>query len=576
MAAYDNVSLPGAPDIAHAGNFAQQLYSMLSNLPEQYQKGQDFQYKQRQQNLFQGGVPQDAGGNTDYGAMMKQMIQSGGAPTAGQVLPMLQKQPFLNEALRQMQQEGGGGTEPNTSPTGQTAAALDKASTRTGGSATYPRTPYTNPSNLSAGTENDGRNPTIRQMAIDSGVDPAMPGFAQAFAGTGLDRELTSPSVIAAAQQRISQFKGGGNMQSPPPATNDAASGGSPINSAAAPQGNESPAVGSGGGMPISPAPTAAAGGGRPTTPSDRINAAYGGGAPGGAAGMVPPGADPLSYANALKKRAEGLRRQANTQGIIGIPTKAREDQAAALDKQADSILEQLGKAGELTTEQKNQASGTTERGEQTKADVKYYDSLHRGLAGSGMITAQQKQNLHALMDVAPTSDTGWGTDASLTLNRLAAKFGINPKGAAPRELFNQLSARVLADQFSGIKSLAAETGEQGARIFKPMLDIEEKANITPEDSLEGVKAKLNLMDKAGDLMMKWADKADDYKLKHGRLDAGFDKDLRSDISKARLENVLPKPAAAPSAATPAGKDGWREISPGIRYREKPSAADRT
>jgi hypothetical protein len=55
-------------------------------------------------------------------------------------------------------------------------------------------------------------------------------------------------------------------------------------------------------------------------------------------------------------------------------------------------------------------------------------------------------------------------------------------------------------------------------------------------------------MDKAGDLMMKWADKADDYKLKHGRLDAGFDKDLRSDISKARLENVLPKANAGAPA----------------------------
>jgi len=42
------------------------------------------------------------------------------------------------------------------------------------------------------------------------------------------------------------------------------------------------------------------------------------------------------------------------------------------------------------------------------------------------------------------------------------------------------------------------------------------KANITPQDTLEGVKTKLNLLDRTGDLMMKWADLADDYKAEHG------------------------------------------------------------
>ena len=65
------------------------------------------------------------------------------------------------------------------------------------------------------------------------------------------------------------------------------------------------------------------------------------------------------------------------------------------------------------------------------------------------------------------------------------------------------------------MKSLASETGETGARIFKPMLDIEEKANITANDSLAGIKAKLGLPERPGKLMMKWADMADEYKLKH-------------------------------------------------------------
>ncbi len=193
-------------------------------------------------------------------------------------------------------------------------------------------------------------------------------------------------------------------------------------------------------------------------------------------------------------------------------------------------------------------AKGAQKGAEDTAAaNAKYYDSLHRGLSGSAMIAAQQKQNLDLLRQVAasPNFTPGAGSDQALALQRMAAQFGIKTEGAAPREIFNQVAARVLADQFSGIKSMASETGETGARIFKPMLDLEEKANITHEDSLAGIKAKLDLIDRSGDLMMRWGDKADDYLKTHGRLDSGFDKDLRSDIAHARIPNVVPAGASS-------------------------------
>lgn len=196
--------------------------------------------------------------------------------------------------------------------------------------------------------------------------------------------------------------------------------------------------------------------------------------------------------------------------------------------------------------------------GEQT---AKYFDSLHKGLAGTAMVNAQQKQNLDGLRQIAtsPNFTPGAGSDAALALQRMAAQFGINPTGAAPRELFNQLSARVLADQFSGLKSMSSETGETGARIFKPMLDLEEKANITHEDSLAGIKAKLDLMDKAGDLMMKWGNMSDDYLKTHPRLDAQFEKDLRAEIGNARIPNIVPTAAAQPANA---GALGGNTVSP--------------
>ena len=167
------------------------------------------------------------------------------------------------------------------------------------------------------------------------------------------------------------------------------------------------------------------------------------------------------------------------------------------------------------------------------------------------MIAAQQKQNIDLLRQVAasPNFTPGAGSDQALALQRLGAQFGIKTEGAAPREVFNQVAARVLADQMSGIKSMASETGEVGGRIFKPMLDLEEKANITHEDTLAGIKSKLDLLDKSGDLMMKWGAKADDYLKTHPRLDAEFDKGLRSEIAGARIPNILP--AANAGAGTP-------------------------
>ena len=195
-------------------------------------------------------------------------------------------------------------------------------------------------------------------------------------------------------------------------------------------------------------------------------------------------------------------------------------------------------------------AKKAAETGGETSA--KYYDSLHKGLAGSAMIAAQQKQNIDLLRQVAasPNFTPGAGSDAALGLQRVAAQLGINPEGAAPRELFNQVATRILADQISGLKSMSSETGESGGRIFKTMLDLEEKANITPEDTPAGINAKINLIDHAGDLMMRWGDMADDYVKDHGKLDPGFDKTLRGEIAKARIPNAVPQATSATTTKT--------------------------
>lgn len=199
----------------------------------------------------------------------------------------------------------------------------------------------------------------------------------------------------------------------------------------------------------------------------------------------------------------------------------------------------------------------------QAAADVKMYGGIHAGITGAGDNAAQQAPNIKLLRQIAPDALTGTGTNATLALNRLAAKLGVDPGGAAPRELFNTLAKRILADQFSGMRNLAAEEGSPASRVFKSMLDIEEKANITETDSLEGVQAKLNMLEQAGKRAMHWADMADDYKEQHGKLGPGFMKALRKDISETEFTDILPK-AKTPDAAASTGSSATGTVPPAL------------
>jgi hypothetical protein len=213
-----------------------------------------------------------------------------------------------------------------------------------------------------------------------------------------------------------------------------------------------------------------------------------------------------------------------------------------------------LSTIGGIQAAEAAQAGAKKEAEAGGEAKAKYLDSLKRGVLGTAMIASQQKQNLDALNQVANSPDLVTGTfgDAAVTMQRMAAGLGINPTGAAPREIFNMLSSKILGDQISGLKSMASETGEVAGRIFAPMIAIEEKSNITPDDSIEGIKAKLNLFNKMGDLAIHYGNMADDYIQKHGSLDENFDHQLREEIAKSRLSDVVPQPAQ-PTGTTTSG-----------------------
>src|SRR5258705_186710 len=82
------------------------------------------------------------------------------------------------------------------------------------------------------------------------------------------------------------------------------------------------------------------------------------------------------------------------------------------------------------------------------------------------------------------------------------------------------------------------------------------------------------MFEQAGKQAMKWGDMADQYKLDHKRLDAGFMMKLRKDISESRFEDLIseqPKTPDQPGAkpAAPPATSG-QAPSPNSIMRQPP------
>lgn len=531
MAAYDNVQLPGAPDIAHAGNYAQMLMQGLNDLPKQYWSGKQNQYEQRQRDLFQNPDNRDildsAISSGDYKQLLTKLIQSGGAGTAGSMIPLLQKQPFLDQALKDAKGDTGtaspmpaspASTARPAAPAAASPAALDAGSYRgsaSGGDADSVRT-------LAAGIGGAGRDlpgPVMDRIAQSLGL----PGADAPIPPASADRART---IIGGVFSRMGASAPGATA---PPA----ASPGAAAPTAAAP-----PAA------PPAAAPAAPIGGpamgesGPGASFGDRFSAATG---PGGAANMVPRGVDPRSYAEALKKRAEALRRQANTQGVIGIPTKAKEDQALALDKQADAIFEQLGKAGELTPEQKNaRAAGTPSpieyegRKEQAGLDRKRGDALYKGIQAAYRDEADMREHRQAMKGIINDPNFAPGTGYELTTGW--KKFwgsvpswlpGYDPNASTANEAIRKVTAQNILNQTGQMRAEAGEMGGSQGRLFQQQIELMSEAAQRGDSSKSALRYLTELGDRTGAHIEAVSQLATDYKRKHGYLDEGFDDELR-------------------------------------------------
>lgn len=469
-------------------NMAAQLFGMISSLPDAYQQGvkQKFERGQmaRTEELQKPIVGSNGEPSTDYSTVLKEYLKRAGAEGAAGQLGALWKQQFLEG---EPQGQGGspyGPQNPRTSPDAQTPGGL--------------RGETGQPAQSAGPAGEDTRHQNIRQLAINAGIDPQSDEFRQAFAGTNIDRDFTSPLQAAGAARRIQMLSGGD--AGPPQMGATAALG---------PSGQSAPAAQSppAGQQAAAPAQVAQAG---QTVPS-------------GAAGMVPPGADPRAYAQGLKQAAERERTAARREGIAGIPSKAREDKAAAYDKTADDILKEIGEAGRPTGPMREARDPVTQAAktqqEVVSNDIKTSEKTYTGLQGlgqAGQLGNQKLDRIRAVMS-DPNFMSGAGHEISQAFKQWSVTLGGDPKAAQPMEEFHKTAQQLLSDD---IKAMGA-SGAGPVRVAEVQIMKQATANL-------GISPAANryLVEEAYRVHndnVAVARLAQQYKQQHGYLDPGWD-----------------------------------------------------
>jgi hypothetical protein len=368
--AYDNVLLPRPPDIEHAGQYGQQLFQMLSQLPRDYWSGQEQRYNQRNRDLFQDGVPTvngDPNGPVDWNAVMRKTLESGGAAQADKFaqlgIDLEQQRRFYN---------GLPDLRPNAGPASSPAAAAP--ANLTPGSQPQPRL-------SSAGMDSAGAE-SVQSLAVGiaGGRSISGPAFQGAVANAARMLGIDPNQPLSAAQQaRAGRLLAGSFGGATAPTTTGGVAARNPVSRPGLDgddnNTNQGTPVGATGGSPISPAPTSASGAiaGTPSgrrvgvansphaagpqnlTPpaqpgqaqpsfNDRFDAAYGRGGQGGAPVSTPIGS--ASDADELDRRAQRAYELSAAPRIQPAQAEAARKIGDQLTAQARQIREQLGQYG--------------------------------------------------------------------------------------------------------------------------------------------------------------------------------------------------------------------------------------
>lgn len=517
-------------------------FSQLSQYPQDLFQGQQRARTTALQNAFPNGLPKDQNGNVDINGITDTLTKLGGADYATQVLPLLlqsrmgaQGAAAIEGADQGQPPQGGQSGQPPPVNPANVPGASGPANIRGPQAQAAQQQPAT------------GSPDQISMQGNGSRENPYQPKSMADFQQVEQGSYYTTPGGVTTLKgsERGAPFSQNGASAQPQAASGTSGSP-APTDTTAAPQQQAQPQPGS---------------------------------------GLVPPGYDPRSYADALNKRAQGLRAQAASVASFPAGTnqaKVLQEQAQAYDDKAKQIYDSINTATQPTPEQKNLASGATLGTAADQAEAKRSSEVYSGIQGAAN---QYETGLKPYLDLSrsilndPRVYTGTGGNVSLDINRVKALFG-DQNAAVLQEALQKVTASSVLAQINQQKNELMQSGGPGSsgRIFQSQVELVEKAAPQLSTTPAGNRFLVEVASRMGDLSTQVRDMAAQYLQNHKVLDSNFDQSLSTYLkahplfNKDELSNpeLLGSPSAPPNLSTTQDRLAWGNgigLNPGDPFR---------
>jgi hypothetical protein len=508
-----------------AGASSRADFSKLGTLLDNYYKGRDEFAKNDLRDAFRGGVPTDANGQPDFGAMAKTLFQKGGLDqgVAASNLDIQRQQLKNGQDLAQKlgQIEGGAPAQPIVSPTTSRNSVVIDPSKRPDSNAPTAAPAQSQPTVLSVlaaqGIPNDQLGAAAASIARQIGVDPTSPLNVQ----DPQVRNVLVPAIQQLKRMGVGQVVQNGAMPQQAPQTAQA--------------------------VPQQPQPPEQAG----VQPNPQQNQGTFG-APSAVAtrGAIPTGTDP-----------EIQKQIAIYTSVASNPAYPKSVQEAALTR-----LKALQDQGQPTPDIKNYdlyrrqggnlpfqdwQADTEQRkavaGKEAESSIKKYDAMVEG----GVKAQQEIPQLEMLQEQMsdPNFYSGIGEKYNLAYKRLKSAVGIDPDASVPQEFLRKATAASVLGSFGALKGLGP--------IRVAEMNLAKEAAAAPTNSIPANKLLVEIQKRTYQRQGDIAEMAQNYKEKNGILDAGFDKQVTAYFkahpifSDAEVKDFHKAIGEAPKAASP-------------------------
>lgn len=493
MADIDQIIASGAKTNA---NFD---FNSLINVPAR--QAAEEKYKQEGRDLFKGGVPTNADGSIDYGAMRNALFQHGDIPQGTSIDNLdLQRQMLkFGQAQSAGIQNFEGGGAPSQAPSPLVSPPSSNRSASTPVAPPLNRGGVQQPAGGGGGAPQGGTN--ILQILDAQGIPNDQLGAAGASIGRQLGVDPTQPidindprvrNVLAPAIQQLKRGGIGQVTQGGQPEPQPVAQPGAPSAQAApapGPQAAPPPPQPGPQGQP-GPVTNTVTGTAPPQTPSrtDQAIAYY--------AGIMSNPASPKNNVELAKARLESLQKS----------TEFTPDQK----NYAQAVTQ--GFKGTMDDFAAKTAADKTYAEENAKSYIKKYDTIQT--AGERARVDLPQLDLARKLTEDPNFYSGVGEKYNLLLKRAITALGGDPNTAVPQEAFRKIVSNSILDQIKGM----AGTGPIRVAEMKIMQDAAANPDNTPQSNRLLLELSSRLQKRSAEI----ADMAQSYN--GGRLDSGFDR----------------------------------------------------